>query len=101
MSNLERQFLDNCDQSFKPHTYHRYVDDTFSLFNNLSNALKFLDYINNMHPNIKFTIEEETENKLSFQVIVISRADRAFSTSVFRKKNFHRPWYSFLQLYSL
>ena len=88
MSHMEKQFLDNCDPTYKPKLYRRYVDDTFCLFNNRDEALKFLEYINKIHPNIKFTIEEEIENKLPFLDIEIFKIESSFATSVFRKKTF-------------
>ena len=60
MAHLEKQFLDNCDPTIKPVLYHRYINDTFCLFNDRHAALNFLNYINSIHPNIKFTIEEES-----------------------------------------
>ena len=40
--------------------YRRYVDDTFCLFHSERDATLFFNYINNQHPNIRFTIERET-----------------------------------------
>lgn len=88
MCNFENNFLNNCPIDFKPTFYKRYIDDTFLLFKNKTHAHSFLTYINSLHPNIKFTIETEQENKLSFLDISISRTGPNFSTSVFRKSTF-------------
>ena len=78
-----------CYPTIKPVLYHRYIVDTFCLFNDRHAALNFLNYINSIHPNIKFTIEEETDNKLPFLDIIIARdTSNNFTTSVFRKKTF-------------
>ena len=56
MCTLEERFLDQCPASFKPVFYKRYVDDTFVLFRDRSHAQLFLDFINNFHSNIKFSM---------------------------------------------
>ena len=38
MSKLESNYLDNCPTHFKPQFYKRYVDDTFAVFNNETEA---------------------------------------------------------------
>ena len=40
----------------KPKSYLRYVDDILAAFDNEQDSLNFLDFLNNSHPNIKFTI---------------------------------------------
>ena len=56
----------------KPKFYLRYVDDILAAFDNEQDSLNFL---NNTHPNIKFTIEKLTIPSLflmhSFQVSII------------------------------
>ena len=56
-----------------PSFYRRYVDDTFCLFEGRDDALKFLDLINNLHPSIKFDMEEEKDGKLEFLDTITSR----------------------------
>ena len=46
------------------------------------------DYFNSCHKNIKFTSEKETNNKLSFLNIEISRDKNQFITSVYCKSRF-------------
>jgi hypothetical protein len=48
----------------------------------------FLEYINQIHPNIKFTMETEINNSLPFLDVLISRTPSGFSTSVYRKNTF-------------
>ena len=40
----------------RPTIWFRYVDDTFTLFNNKDTAVQFLSYLNSRHKNIQFTI---------------------------------------------
>ena len=53
----------------------RYVDDTFCLFNNEQDALVFFDFLNSQHPNIKFTMEKESNKMLAFLDVCISNKD--------------------------
>ena len=69
------------------HFYRRYVDDIFAVFDSCDEATKFLDYINSKHPNIKFTMEIEVSNCLSFLDVLVTNCEKT-STSVFRKKTF-------------
>ena len=53
--------------STKPKLYLRYVDDILATFDNEQDSLDFLNFLNNMHSNIKFTIEKQIKqiNKLT------------------------------------
>ena len=64
------------------------MDDTFALFTSQIAADSFLEYINQLHGNIKFTIEYETENKLPFLDVLIERGELGFTTGVYRKPTF-------------
>ena len=46
--------------------YQCYVDDTFCLFDTERDATLFFDYINDRHPNMRFPMEKEMDNKYSF-----------------------------------
>ena len=71
--------------------YRRYVDDTFCLFRSERDATLFFNYINNQHPNIRFTMEREADHVLPFLDVLINNTDPHQSlTTVYRKKNFHR-----------
>ena len=47
--------------------------------------MKFFDYLNSRHPNIKFTFEKQNGGKLTFLDVLISNENDNFWTSVFRK----------------
>ena len=77
-------------QSFEEYElvlYCRYVDDIMCLFSNESDADKFFVFLNQQHPKIKFTIEKQTENQLSFLHLLITSNGNNFQTSVYRKKH--------------
>ena len=43
--------------SARPTHYFRFVDDTWALFSNEADIYKYLNTINNVHSNLRFTIE--------------------------------------------
>ncbi|XP_057308273.1 uncharacterized protein LOC130646150 [Hydractinia symbiolongicarpus] len=71
-----------------PTYYRRYVDDIFALFNDESEALAFFEYLNQRHPNIKFTLEKQVDGKLPFLDILIENTSDKFYTSVFHKSTY-------------
>ena len=54
--------------------YRRYVDDTFCPFDTENVATLFFDYINDRHPNMRFTIEKEIDKKISFLDVLIDNS---------------------------
>ena len=68
--------------------YRRYVDDIFALFNNENEANTFLSYLNSRHNSIKFTVEKETDRKLSFLDVLMDNSNNKPITSIYRKKTF-------------
>ena len=71
-----------------PLMYHRYVDDTFAVFTNRDQAILFLEYLNSQHPNIDFTMEEESAGVLPFLDVSVSRSGATLSCSIYRKPTF-------------
>ena len=64
------------------------LSNIFALLRKEEQLKLFLNYFNSCHENIKFTSEKETNNKLSFLDIEISRDKNQFITSVYRKPTF-------------
>ena len=88
ISNLECQALKKYSGNL-PLVYNRYVDDTFLIFNDRDDSELFLEYMNNLHKNIKFTVEFEENNCLPFLDVLVTRTpDGNIETSVYRKKTF-------------
>ena len=52
--------------------YLRYVDNILAAFGNEQDSLIFLNFLNNRHPNIKFTIEKQNNNSIAFLDVFIS-----------------------------
>ena len=62
-----------------------YVDDKFCLFRHREHVDKFLEHINNFHPNNKFTVEVEEDNNFPFLDVLVTHEQTGFSTSLYRK----------------
>ena len=90
-----KNWLQNCPLNCKLLFYKRYIDDTFLLLTNEQQAHMFLQYLNNQHENITFTLECETNNALSFLDVKVSRENNKFITYVFRKETFSGQGTSF------
>jgi hypothetical protein len=72
-------------QRYRPRLWLRYVDDTFVVIERNMKE-QFLDIINDVFPDIKFTMEEEADNKIAFLDVMIERkSDGDLETSVYRK----------------
>ena len=56
----------------KPKFYLRYVDDILAAFDKEQDSLDFLNFLNKKHPNIKFTIEKQTNHSIVFLDVFIS-----------------------------
>ena len=66
--------------------WFRYVDDTIVFINKRRNLNKLIEELNNIHPTIKFTFEEEKQNEtLPFLDTKIHRYNDTLKFSVYRK----------------
>ncbi|KAK5647713.1 hypothetical protein RI129_002605 [Pyrocoelia pectoralis] len=85
MEEFEQNALNTA--TLKPKCWFRYVDDTFVIWPHGSHTLdEFLQHLNNIHPNIKFTMETESNNELSFlDTLIRKRVDGKFNFSLYRK----------------
>ena len=66
----------------------RYVDDIFASFDNKEQAENVLEFINNQHPNLRFTVEHEESGRLPFLDTCVVRRINKYSTTIYRKKTF-------------
>ena len=57
----------------KPKFYLTYVDDILAAFDNEQDSLNFSNFfLNNRHPNIKFTIEKQIDHSIAFLDVFMS-----------------------------
>ena len=71
------------------------------MFEHKDQVKKFLKYMNTRYPNIQFTWEEESNNKISFLDVSITRMNSKLVMSLYRKKTFsgvYTNYNSFLSL---
>ena len=66
LQRIESEAMDTALNQFipiEPKSYHRFVDDVHSRFENASQAMKFLEILNCQEEVIQYTIEPENEKK--------------------------------------
>jgi len=74
MEHFEKEVLQKTSK--KPEVWFHYVDDTFVWRHGWAELRKLLIFINNQHPNIRFTTDIEKNKKFPFlDVFVIKKAD--------------------------
>lgn len=75
-----------CDSIQLVELYKRYVDDILIISESQSEAIELCRKMNNIHPNIKLTIEHEVDNCIAFLDVKIHRKqDGLIARSVYRK----------------
>ena len=87
LDNLERNHILN-NNRFRHFIkyYYRFVDDILCLWlGDREDLSEFLEYINNIHPKINFTLETEQDSKINFLDLTITRVDNKHSFSIYRK----------------
>ena len=86
MVSFEKNALDTAKH--KPKIWLWYVDDIiYAVWQHGDQHLKsFYDHLNNQHPAIQFTVEEEQEGKIPFLDVMVERGETKLITSVFCKK---------------
>ena len=83
MTHLEETHILN--SPLCPEFYRRYVDDTFCLFKSREDVEQFHNFINTLHPSIKFDIEVEDNDQLGFLDTVVKRSPDTPSPSISTK----------------
>ena len=82
MVELERNIIPTLSNDIL--LWKRYVDDIIC-FIKLTSINKVLQTLNSYHTNIKFTIEIESENKISFLDVLLICSNSLISTKVYHK----------------
>ncbi|CAF3873515.1 unnamed protein product [Rotaria sp. Silwood1] len=87
MEHIEQE-LEKFEDNNKIKFYRRYVDDTFIIFNGKQGDIdKLLNYVNSLHPNLKFTNEVENDYELSFLDVKVIKQRTKFETTILQKEN--------------
>ena len=67
--------------------YFRYFDDILIVYNeSITNIHDVFNSFNNLTSNIKFAMEKETENSISFLDVTIRQEHDTFTFNVYRKQ---------------
>ena len=78
-----------------PSLYCRFVDNSFSIFNDEAEACSFFRRLNDLHPDLLFTMGREMENLFPFMDVLIERVGDDLARSIYRKPTFtglHTRW---------
>ena len=67
-----------------PKVWKRFVDDVYSILKR-THLENFSHHINNLHQNIKFTLEKESNGELAFLDTLLTRNNGEISALVYRK----------------
>ena len=87
MANLCMEVIENTaihTTLTKSKTWKRFVDDSFSIIKKIAIST-FHNTLNNIDPNISFTIELEQDNQISFIDALITRQGNNLEVDVYRK----------------
>ena len=87
METFEEQAIESAP--FKPKIWKRYVDDTFTILDR-DRVDSFLQHLNSQQPTIRFTMENENDNKIAFLDASVSREPDGRLTTSLRGANSHR-----------
>ena len=96
LAHLENSFMTKHDNF--PLFYCRYVDDTFCIFKSREDALSFFQYVNTIHANINFTMEEEVNGKISFLDTVVVKQNNGLLLGMYTKPNATGQYFNILSL---
>ena len=83
LGHIEKTMFDGI--AFAPKFYCRYVDDIFAVFENEEQKQAFFNHLNNLHQNLKFTVEDAVNNILPFLDVKVELGLDGVETSVYRK----------------
>ena len=74
-------------QGSKPFFYCRYVDDIFCAFEHQKDIAPFFEYLNDQHINIRYTIENEINNRLPFLDVSVTKnlPDKTIELTTYKK----------------
>ena len=76
--------------------YKRYVDDILVISRSPAHTYELLATMNNLHPNIRFTVESEKNNQLAFlDISMCRRADGSIQRAIYRKSTWTGQYMNF------
>ncbi|KAL1140018.1 hypothetical protein AAG570_006995 [Ranatra chinensis] len=89
LDEIEKTIVPTIKDKFNVTSYYRYVDDTICIIEDADNtASDILNVLNAAHPNLTYTIESKTNNKLNFLDLTIEKTGQKLDFSIFRKPSY-------------
>ena len=89
LQHVEHLHLPRLTHKHKLTNYSRYFDDILLIYDSShTNIQSILNDFNSLHPNLTFTEESETDNKLNFLDLSIHKTPPGIKISIFRKPTF-------------
>ena len=89
LQQMEHKHLKRLSTKHKIIEYFRYVDDILLIFySNHTDIHAILTDFNELHPNLKFTAETETDNMINYLDMTIHRTPTDWNMSIHRKPTF-------------
>jgi hypothetical protein len=83
---IEHNNIVNILSKFHIDSYSRYVDDILIIYNKTrTNIQDVLGEFNKMHQNLRFTLEQESNNTINYLDISIVRKDEKLEFNIYRK----------------
>ena len=67
-----------------PKIWKRFVDDVWAIVKS-EHLENFFHHLNNINPNIQFTLEKEINNKIHFLDVAITRSNNILTTNLYQK----------------
>lgn len=86
MQNLEEEYIEELKNNYGVTFYARYVDDIICILEK-DNKEQVLDFLNEGHKNIKFTMEGEEDGKINYLDLTIKRNEllKTIEYEIYRK----------------
>ena len=79
----------------------RYVYDTFVVLKNKTKLSLILETLNSQQPRIKLTYEEESNNRLPFLDVQVTKKNSKLPTTIYRKPTFTELYLRWTSLTSI
>jgi hypothetical protein len=89
LQHMEQTHMTHVADKHKIIEYFRYVDDILLIYDsNHTDIQEILTDFNTIHPNLKFTAETESDNRINYLDITIHRTPTDWKISIYRKPTF-------------
>jgi hypothetical protein len=86
VQNLEHTSIADILNKHQIIDYYRYVDDILVVYDEQNtNIINMLENVNAIHPKLKFTMEQQTQNRIHYRDLTIKKNQNKLNFKVYRK----------------